>query len=105
MMMYPLRTSPRPRRLVARAAATISLAAAALVAAACSNRNDRADGADTIAVPAAAVDTTQRTQTDTTTGAAVTTGVPGAGTAQSGREAATGVDTPITRRIKAGETP
>lgn len=79
--------------------------AAALLAVACSNRDraahDSARG-DTIAVPAAAVDTTQRTMTDST-GASVTVGAPGAGTAQSGTQAATGVDTPITRKIREGE--
>ena len=78
---------------------------AVLLATACSNRgaaaDDRARG-DTIAVPAAAVDTTQRTTTDST-GASVTVGAPGAGTAQSGTQAATGVDTPITRKIREGE--
>jgi hypothetical protein len=78
---------------------------AALLVAACSNRRDAASDSargDTIAVPAAAVDTTQRTMTDST-GASVTVGAPGAGTAQSGAQAATGVDTPITRKIREGE--
>ena len=84
----------------------VPLAALALaLLAACSGRaTGDADsaGADTIAVPAAAVDTTQRTTVDST-GAAVTTGEPGAGTAQTGTQAATGVDTPITRKIREGE--
>jgi hypothetical protein len=76
-----------------------------LLAAACSGRaTGDADsaGPDTIAVPAAAVDTTQRTTVDST-GAAVTIGEPGAGTTQSGTQAATGVDTPITRKLRQGE--
>ena len=83
----------------------VPLSAVLLGAAACSSRDgaarDSARG-DTIAVPAAAVDTTQRTMTDSA-GASVTVGAPGAGTAQSGTQAATGVDTPITRKIREGE--
>ena len=71
----------------------------------CSGRDrDARDtaGADTIAVPAAAVDTTRTTTVDST-GAAVSVGAPGAGTTESGRSAATGVDTPITRKLREGE--
>lgn len=70
---------------------------ASFFAIACSGRDGA--GGDTIAVPAAAVDTTQRTTTDST-GASVTVGAPGAGTTQSGSQAATGVDTPITRKLR-----
>ena len=58
--------------------------------------------ADTIAVPAAAVDTTARPAGG---GATVRVGTPGAGTAQSGSDKATGVDTPITKRIRSGAKP
>jgi len=88
--------------------ARFSLSAAALLAVSvaaatgCSGRKDDAPGGDTIAVPAAAVDTTRTTTVDST-GAAVTVGAPGAGTAQSGASKAEGVDTPITRRLREGE--
>jgi len=88
-------------RLSLIAAAT--LAGSVVATAACSGRNDNArEGGDTIAVPPAAVDTTRTTAVDST-GAAVTVGAPGAGTAQSGASAATGVDTPITRKLREGE--
>jgi len=58
--------------------------------------------ADTIAVPAGAIDTSVRRAGE---GAAVRVGTPGAGTAQSGASKATGVDTPITKKIRAGEKP
>ncbi|HET7457415.1 MAG TPA: hypothetical protein VFJ74_07155 [Gemmatimonadaceae bacterium] len=98
---------------------TAALAAAASTAAACSQGNDkqranaaaiarettgivRDTTADTIAVPAAAVDTTVRPAGP---GAQVRVGAPGAGTAASGSDKATGVDTPITRRIRSGAKP
>jgi hypothetical protein len=79
---------------------TLFVVGAAAAATACGRDASRDETpADTLAVPAAAVDTT------TTMGdsASVTTGVPGAGTAQSGAEKATGVDTPVTRRLRAKE--
>jgi len=81
--------------LTAAAAATLGLAA-------CGEDPGRDETpGDTLAVPAAAIDTTTRTVTDST-GAAVTAGAPGTGTATSGAAAA-GVDTPITRRLQAKE--
>ena len=59
---------------------------------------DGRKGDDTLAVPAAAVDTTPPALQEG--GAAVTVGEPGAGTAASGAEKATGVDTPITRKLR-----
>ncbi|MFL5575688.1 MAG: hypothetical protein ACJ79S_06970 [Gemmatimonadaceae bacterium] len=87
-----------PLRSIVPAAA---LLASALAASACKGR-DAGKGGDTIAVPAAAVDTTRQTRTDST-GASVTAGPAGAGTTESGRDAATGVDTPITRRLQKSE--
>ena len=78
---------------------TLTLALAAGVAlAACSNNGDNDAGGDTIAVPAAAVDTTLPASDS---GATVEMGTPGAGTTESGRSAAEGVDTPITRTLNA----
>jgi hypothetical protein len=81
----------------------LGAAAAAATVSACGSDATRDETpADTLAVPAAAVDTTTTTVTDSA-GAAVTTGVPGAGTAETGAEKATGVDTPITRRLREKE--
>jgi len=55
---------------------------------------------DTIAAPAAAVDTSVHPAGP---GAAVRVGQPGAGTAQTGADKATGVDTPITKKLRATE--
>ena len=78
---------------------TLTLALAAGVAlAACSNNGDSDPGGDTIAVPAAAVDTTPPAMDS---GATVEVGTPGAGTTESGRSVAEGVDTPITRKLNA----
>jgi len=80
---------------------TLFVIGAAAAAAACGQDASRDETpADTLAVPAAAVDTTT-TMSDS---AAVTTGTPGAGTAQSGSEKAAGVDTPITRRLQAKQS-
>jgi hypothetical protein len=83
-------------------------AGAAVGTAACGGNKDRAGGdtaGDTIAVPAAAVDTAAPTPQDST-GATVTTGAPGAGTAASGTRAekAEGVDTPITKKLRAKDS-
>ena len=75
------------------------IGAAAATAACGSDASRDETPADTFAVPSAAVDTTT-TMSDS---ASVTTGAPGAGTAQSGAEKATGVDTPITRRLQSKE--
>ena len=78
---------------------TLTLALAAGVAlAACSKGGDADSRGDTIAVPAAAVDTTIPASDS---GATVDVGTPGTGTTESGRSAATGVDTPITRKLNA----
>jgi hypothetical protein len=76
---------------------TLSLALVASAGLLACGNGDSNPEADTIAVPAAAVDTTLPA-TDST-GAAVEAGTPGAGTTESGRSAATGVDTPITRKL------
>lgn len=57
---------------------------------------------DTIAAPPGAVDTSVRPAGP---GGEVRVGTPGAGTAQTGADKATGVDTPITKRIRSGEKP
>jgi hypothetical protein len=77
------------------------LAASACAAAltACGPKDNR-EGDDTLAVPAAAVDTSVSIQG----GATVKAGEPGAGTAQSGAEKAAGVDTPITRKRRAEDS-
>ena len=86
-------TRLRSRTLLALPAAAVAALAACEV---------KGDGkGDTIAVPAAAIDTTNRTSQ--AGGAAVTAGTPGAGTAATGASAATGVDTPITRRLREGQ--
>jgi hypothetical protein len=77
----------------------LAFPAAVVAAAACGNKGD---GRDTIAVPAAAVDTTPNTNQQG--GAAVTAGPPGAGTAATGATAAQGVDTPITRKLRAEDS-
>ena len=69
------------------------LAACAATLTACGPKDNR-EGDDTLAVPAAAVDTSISVQG----GATVKAGTPGAGTARSGAEKAAGVDTPITRK-------
>jgi len=81
---------------------TSVLAASACVAAAtaCGPKDNR-QGDDTLAVPAATVDTSVSVQGG---GATVRAGEPGAGTAQSGAPKATGVDTPITRKIRAEDS-
>lgn len=60
----------------------------------------RDTSADTIAAPAAAVDTSVHPAGP---GGEVRVGQPGAGTAQTGSDKATGVDTPITKKLRAGE--
>jgi hypothetical protein len=85
-----------------RALLTIGAALSVAAASACRGNGDRSAGGDTIAMPAGAVDTTARAQTDSA-GATVQTGTPGAGTAASGNAKATGVDTPITRRLRSSE--
>ena len=109
------------RRRVSRRQAffTAAMAAAAATsAAACSQGNEKQranesaiarettgvvrTNADTITAPAAAIDTTTA---PAGAGAQVRVGTPGAGTAQSGSDKATGVDTPITRRIRSGAKP
>ena len=77
----------------------LPLLAFPVVAAACGGKGD---GRDTIAVPAAAVDTTPNANQQG--GAAVTAGQPGAGTAASGATKAEGVDTPITRKLRAEDS-
>ena len=80
---------------------TSVLAVTVCVAATACGPKDNQKGDDTIAVPAAAVDTSAAVQGG---GATVRAGEPGAGTAQSGAPKATGVDTPITRKLRAGES-
>jgi hypothetical protein len=79
---------------------TLFVIGTAVASAACGSDASRDETpADTFAVPPGAVDTT----TLMSDSASVSTGAPGAGTAQSGAEKATGVDTPITRRLQAKE--
>ena len=79
---------------------SVLAATACVVATACGPKDNR-QGDDTLAVPAAAVDTSAAVQGG---GATVKAGTPGAGTAQSGAPKATGVDTPITRKLRAEDS-
>jgi hypothetical protein len=76
----------------------VSACAAALTA--CGPKDDR-KGDDTLAVPATVIDTAAAVQGG---GATVKAGTPGAGTAKSGAPKETGVDTPITRKLRAEDS-